>query len=71
MLVFHHLIGEVADLFTEIVFCGGENALILIAGVRGYDQPNTGRGDDADRASTAIERFLGRGDLVGPLMRGC
>src|SRR5579864_7414492 len=61
--IFCYAIGEVGGLFAQVVFCGGEDALLLITGMLGDDQAKTGCGDDADRTSAAIEE-IGRAPLT-------
>src|SRR3979411_2255408 len=58
VFVFHDLVGEVAGLFTEVVFSGGEDALLFIIGMVSSDQTHTGSADNADRACTAIEGIV-------------
>jgi len=57
-LIFHDLIAQVRSFLAEVVFGGGEDALVLIIGVLGDEQAGAGRGDDADGARTAIEGIV-------------
>ncbi len=59
VFVFKYLVGEVGGYLAEVVFDGGEDALLLVVGVVGYEQADTGGGDDADGASAAIEQVIG------------
>ncbi len=47
-LVFCHLVGEIAGFFAQIVFCGGEDSLMLLVRVLGDDQACAGSRDDTD-----------------------
>jgi len=57
-LVFPDLIAQVRSFLAEVVFGGGEDALVLIIRVLGDEQAGAGSGDDADGASTAIESIV-------------
>ena len=45
---FNYLKCEVGSDLAEVVFDGGENALLLIMGVLSDEQAHTSRSDDAD-----------------------
>ena len=55
--IVHYLIGEVAGRLTEVVFGGGQDAPLFIAGIGSDDEATAGGGDDADGTGTTIERM--------------
>ncbi len=46
--IFLYSICDIGGLLAQVVFGGGEDALIRISGMWGYDQCKTGDSDNAD-----------------------
>ncbi len=61
--VFHYLIAEVRGFLAQVVFGGGEDALVLVIRILGDEQADAGSCDDADGARPTIEGILG-GSLI-------
>ena len=57
VFLFCYAVYEVGGLLAQVVFGGGEDAFVLLTGMLGDEQSQTGCGDDADRTSAAIQEI--------------